>query len=271
MTEEVRERVAARVARAGRGPGLPSCWSARTPRRRSTCATSAARPKPPACARSRSTCRPTRREDELLALIDALNADPAVARHPRPAAAAGADRRRARDRAHRPAQGRRRLPSVQRRPAGAEEPDAAPVHAVRLHALLARDGRDARRQARGRHRPVEHRRPADGARAADGALHGDDLPFGDARPAGSRAAGRHRRRGRRQGRSSSQGDWIKPGAIVIDVGINRQADGKLCGDVDFAAAERAAWITPVPGGVGPMTIATLLANTLRAAELQDQA
>ncbi len=68
------------------------------------------------------------------------------------------------------------------------------------------------------------------------------------------------------------GDWIKPGAIVIDVGINRQADGKLVGDVDFAAAaERAAWITPVPGGVGPMTIATLLANTLRAAELQDAA
>ena len=67
-----------------------------------------------------------------------------------------------------------------------------------------------------------------------------------------------------------QGDWIKPGAIVIDVGINRGGDGKLCGDVDFAAArERASWITPVPGGVGPMTIATLLANTLRAAELQD--
>ncbi len=67
-----------------------------------------------------------------------------------------------------------------------------------------------------------------------------------------------------------QGDWIKPGAIVIDVGINRNADGKLCGDVDFVAAkERAAWITPVPGGVGPMTIATLLSNTLYAAELQD--
>ena len=67
-----------------------------------------------------------------------------------------------------------------------------------------------------------------------------------------------------------QGDWIKPGAIVIDVGINRDAAGKLVGDVDFAAASlRAGWITPVPGGVGPMTIATLLANTLRAAELQD--
>lgn len=67
-----------------------------------------------------------------------------------------------------------------------------------------------------------------------------------------------------------QGAWLKPGAIVIDVGINRTSDGRLCGDVDFAAAkEIASWITPVPGGVGPMTIATLLANTVRAAELQD--
>ncbi|MBK1695005.1 bifunctional methylenetetrahydrofolate dehydrogenase/methenyltetrahydrofolate cyclohydrolase [Chromatium weissei] len=64
------------------------------------------------------------------------------------------------------------------------------------------------------------------------------------------------------------GDWIKEDAIVIDVGINRGADGKLVGDVDFAAcAKRAAWITPVPGGVGPMTIASLLENTLQAAEL----
>ena len=63
-----------------------------------------------------------------------------------------------------------------------------------------------------------------------------------------------------------KGEWVKPGATVIDVGINRQDDGKLCGDVDFeAAAERAAYITPVPGGVGPMTIATLLENTLYSA------
>lgn len=68
-----------------------------------------------------------------------------------------------------------------------------------------------------------------------------------------------------------QGDWIGDGAIVIDVGINRTAEGKLVGDVDFAAASaRAGWITPVPGGVGPMTVATLLANTLHAAELQDK-
>jgi methylenetetrahydrofolate dehydrogenase (NADP+)/methenyltetrahydrofolate cyclohydrolase len=64
------------------------------------------------------------------------------------------------------------------------------------------------------------------------------------------------------------GDWIKPGALVIDVGINRTPDGNLLGDVDYpTCAERAAWITPVPGGVGPMTIASLLENTLQAAEL----
>ncbi|MDP5028945.1 MAG: bifunctional methylenetetrahydrofolate dehydrogenase/methenyltetrahydrofolate cyclohydrolase FolD [Paraglaciecola sp.] len=61
------------------------------------------------------------------------------------------------------------------------------------------------------------------------------------------------------------GNWIKPGAIIIDVGINRQADGSLGGDVDFASAqERAGWITPVPGGVGPMTVASLIENTLEA-------
>ena len=64
-----------------------------------------------------------------------------------------------------------------------------------------------------------------------------------------------------------KGEWIKPGAIVIDVGINRMEDGRLRGDVDFeTAAERAAWITPVPGGVGPMTRACLLENTLTACE-----
>jgi len=63
------------------------------------------------------------------------------------------------------------------------------------------------------------------------------------------------------------GEWIKPGAVVIDVGINRLESGKVVGDVAFeAAAERAAWITPVPGGVGPMTVATLIQNTLQACE-----
>lgn len=64
-----------------------------------------------------------------------------------------------------------------------------------------------------------------------------------------------------------KGEWIKPGAIVIDVGINRQQDGTLIGDVEYeSAAQRASWITPVPGGVGPMTVATLLQNTLYAAQ-----
>ena len=64
-----------------------------------------------------------------------------------------------------------------------------------------------------------------------------------------------------------RGEWIKPGAVVIDIGLSRLADGTLAGDVEFAAAaERASWITPVPGGVGPMTVATLIDNTLEAAE-----
>jgi methylenetetrahydrofolate dehydrogenase (NADP+)/methenyltetrahydrofolate cyclohydrolase len=69
--------------------------------------------------------------------------------------------------------------------------------------------------------------------------------------------------------SMVQGSWIKPKAIVIDVGISRMGDGKLCGDVDFSTAcEVASAITPVPGGVGPMTIAGLLHNTLKAALLR---
>jgi len=66
------------------------------------------------------------------------------------------------------------------------------------------------------------------------------------------------------------GDWIKKGALVIDVGINRLDDGSLTGDVEFdVAKEKASWITPVPGGVGPMTVATLMENTLSAAELHN--
>jgi methylenetetrahydrofolate dehydrogenase (NADP+)/methenyltetrahydrofolate cyclohydrolase len=64
-----------------------------------------------------------------------------------------------------------------------------------------------------------------------------------------------------------QGEWIKPGAIVIDVGINRDSDNHIVGDVDFEQAkQRASWITPVPGGVGPMTVAMLMENTLIAAK-----
>lgn len=67
-----------------------------------------------------------------------------------------------------------------------------------------------------------------------------------------------------------KGKWVREGSIVIDVGINRLADGKICGDVEFETArERAGWITPVPGGVGPMTVATLMENTLDALERRE--
>lgn len=67
-----------------------------------------------------------------------------------------------------------------------------------------------------------------------------------------------------------QGEWIKPGSIVIDIGINRLPNGSIAGDVDFNTAKsRAGWISPVPGGVGPMTVATLMENTLLALELRE--
>ena len=78
---------------------------------------------------------------------------------------------------------------------------------------------------------------------------------------------------KRQGRAKViGGEFVKQGAVVIDVGINRGEDGKLCGDVDFdAASQRASAITPVPGGVGPMTIACLLENTVSAFERREGA
>src|SRR5262249_18465432 len=67
-----------------------------------------------------------------------------------------------------------------------------------------------------------------------------------------------------------QADWIKSGAVVVDVGINRLSDGRIVGDINFEEAQAiASWITPVPKGVGPMTIAMLLQNTLLAASLRD--
>jgi methylenetetrahydrofolate dehydrogenase (NADP+)/methenyltetrahydrofolate cyclohydrolase len=72
-------------------------------------------------------------------------------------------------------------------------------------------------------------------------------------------------------RALVRGSWIKPGAVVLDVGMNRTDEGKLCGDVELeVATERASFITPVPGGVGPMTVAMLLANTVRAAYARER-
>ena len=68
-----------------------------------------------------------------------------------------------------------------------------------------------------------------------------------------------------------KGEWIKDGAIVVDIGINRLENGKITGDVDFEVAKtHAGWITPVPGGVGPMTVATLMENTLLALEMYEE-
>ncbi len=199
VTDEVRANVAAHVAAGGAAPGLAVVLVGENAasqvyvrnKRKTTEAVG---------MRSFAHDLPaTTSEAELLALVDRLNADPSVngilVQLPLPQAY----RSGTRDRAHRSKEGRRRLPSVQHRPAGAEDADAASLHAVRLHAAAAGNRAGPGRHARGGHRPVEHRRPADGAGAADGALHGDDLPFRDARPARHRPAGRHRRRRRGQG------------------------------------------------------------------------
>ena len=127
------------------------------------------------------------------------------------------------------------------------------------------------RQGGRRRRPLEHRRQADGRPAAPAAstCHGHDLPL--AAPADLADAVCRRAdilvAAVGVGRTWSKGSLDQAeGAVVIDVGINRGEDGKLVGDVEYAAAaERASWITPVPGGVGPMTIAMLLDNTAEAA------
>ena len=136
----------------------------------------------------------------------------------------------------------------------------APGQAVTASLQRARGGGD---------RPFQYRRQAAGAAVAGGERHGDGGAFPDPRPSGRVPPRRSPVRG--GGRPEMvRRDWIKPGAIVIDVGINRvTGDGgksRMVGDVAFAEGrEVAGAITPVPGGVGPMTIACLLANTLRAA------
>ena len=113
------------------------------------------------------------------------------------------------------------------------------------------------------------RRSPNGFRVIVGRLHSDMLSSPHQR------FSRYSRPRRFSGGGSGQGglgegEWIKSGAIVIDIGINRLPDGKICGDVEFEVAQsRAAWITPVPGGVGPMTVATLMENTLLAQTLKE--
>ena len=211
-------------------------------------------------------------EAALLALIGELNRTPGRARHPGAAAAAQAHRRREGHRGDRSGQGRRRLSPRQHRAPGVGRQGAGAVHANGL----PDPGQVGRAQARGaggrRHRPLQHRRQAGGADAAGESCtvtiahsRTRDLPAVVRRADLVVAA---------VGRPEMvRGSWIKPGAIVIDVGIQRITgpDGKsrLVGDVAFAeAADVARAITPVPGGVGPMTVACLLRNTLQAAKMQ---
>ena len=134
------------------------------------------------------------------------------------------------------------------------------MHAFGMHHVAQARARDARRFAGTGDRPVEYRRQAGGADAVAGALYGDLAAECRNADIVVAAIGKP---------LFVRGDWIKQGATVIDVGINRttKADGTtaLVGDVDFGGASaKAGAITPVPGGVGPMTIACLLQNTLRA-------
>jgi methylenetetrahydrofolate dehydrogenase (NADP+)/methenyltetrahydrofolate cyclohydrolase len=129
-------------------------------------------------------------------------------------------------------------------------PRFIPCTPVWRHAVLRRRRHRPQRQGGSRPRTLEHRRQADGDAADAGQRDGHHLPFADARPAF------HTRRAdilvAALGKARFvTADMVKPGAVVIDVGINRLPDGKLCGDVDFAGvSEVASAITPVPGGVG---------------------
>jgi methylenetetrahydrofolate dehydrogenase (NADP+)/methenyltetrahydrofolate cyclohydrolase len=126
---------------------------------------------------------------------------------------------------------------------------------------------DLSRQGSRRHRPLQHRRQADGAAADQCRRHRHRLQLAHPRPQASTPAVPTSWSPPSASRKFVTADMVKPGAVVIDVGINRLPDGKLCGDVDFAGClDVAGQITPVPGGVGPMTITMLLANTIEAAE-----
>ena len=132
--------------------------------------------------------------------------------------------------------------------------------------LLARHDVDTRRRRGGRRRPQRPRRQADLRAAAAGQRHRHHRALAHAGPAPSVCRRADVLVAAVGVPHLIKGDWVKEGAVVIDVGMNRR-DGKLTGDVEFeAAAERARLITPVPGGVGPMTIAMLLRNTLEAAK-----
>jgi methylenetetrahydrofolate dehydrogenase (NADP+)/methenyltetrahydrofolate cyclohydrolase len=171
-----------------------------------------------------------------------------------------------RARSHFPGEGRRWLPRRERRCADAGQPALHPLHALRRHENAGERERAAEGRRSRHRRPQQHRRQADGHAAAGAKLHGHHLPFAVEGPGLPHpradilvaAVGRAK---------MITGDMIKPGATVIDVGINRTARRQALRRRRFRTAKEVAGaITPVPGGVGPMTITMLLANTLEAAE-----
>ena len=200
--------------------------------------------------------------------IAELNADPTVVGDHRPDAVAGVDPAAVRHRRDRSGEGHRRHPPAQRR-----------SPAARLRRLPAghgpRGGRDPaslrhrdRRPARRRHRAVGGRRHAGGVPAGSRERDRHRLPLADARPRSTTSRTPRSSSSRPAGPGLVTGSMLRRGAVVVDVGIN-VVDGALVGDVDFESARHvASAITPVPGGVGPLTNALLLAHLARAAQAQ---
>ena len=210
-------------------------------------------------------------QDELLALIGSSQRRPVGRRHPRAAAAARAHRsRRWCPNASTRARMSTACTPITSADSSSSGPLLRPCTPYGCMTLLRDTGVDLV----GKHAVIIGQSNIVGRPMAlellDGALHGHRLPLRDARSARHRAPGRHPGCSGGQGEDSCRATGSSRGQSCSTSASNRDAEGKLCGDIDFAAAkERASWITPVPGGVGPMTIATLLSNTLLAAELRD--
>ncbi|MDZ7752874.1 MAG: bifunctional methylenetetrahydrofolate dehydrogenase/methenyltetrahydrofolate cyclohydrolase FolD [Gammaproteobacteria bacterium] len=266
IRREIRDRIEQRTAGGRPPPAWRWCWWAPTPPPRSTCATSAGPVKGGVFSKSYDLAADTP-EDELLALIDDLNADGAIngilVQLPLPG---HIDPETVIERIH-PDKDVDGFHPYNVGRLALRLPRLRPCTPHGIMTLL----RYANQPFKGQHavvvgasnivgRPMALELLLAGATVTVCHRFTDNLAdlVGQADILVS-ATGK---------RGLIEGTWIKPGAVVIDVGINRLDDGRLVGDVDFdAARERASWITPVPGGVGPMTMAMLLENTLYAAEL----
>ena len=230
--------------------------------------------------------------DEILSLIDTLNADPAtdgiLVQAPLPDSLGASAMQKVFD-AIDPSKDVDGVTPAECRAPGAESRRPDCMHAGRHHRAAAPQQHRNRRQACGGHRPQRYRRQAGIDAAAAPPCHRDDLSFPHAGSRRNCRDRRHPRRGARPARLRAAA-FVRPGATVIDVGINLVTDASvareifheghprrglferkgsvLVGDVHPDVAEVAGALTPVPGGVGPLTIAMLMANTIKAAELR---